>query len=99
MGGLIKLCLPFACLLLISCACDKDANTKILKANKQIEVYKSYADDQQQIIFFLNPGDECTLGKKKVAKLYSYYEVTCIGKGSGWVALGDGFEIIERAKK
>lgn len=84
------------CLFIMTSACDKEANTKLLKANKRLGVYKSYIDDQQQVIFYLNPGDECSVGKKKTAKIYSYYEVTCPGKGNGWVALGDGFEIISR---
>jgi len=84
------------CLLVMTCACTNETDTKWLKANKKLEVYKSYVDDQQQVIFYINPGDECTVGKKKIAKIYSYYEVTCPGKGKGWVALGDGFEIKPR---
>lgn len=83
-------------LLMTVSSCKNTNNMKMLKATRKLEVYKTYENDQQQVIYYLNPGEQCSLGRKEIAKLYGYYEVDCPEKGHGWVIMGDGYEIIDK---
>ena len=95
MINIIRLLLIVVSLMTVN-SCKNSNDTKMLIADKTIAVYKTYENDQQQIIFYLKPGEQCNVGRKKIAKIYGYYEVNCNGKGHGWVIIGDGYKIIDR---
>jgi hypothetical protein len=80
--------------LIIMWGCKNKPN--VIKAKQKINVYKDYSGDQKDVIFVLNPGDECKILGEKIAKVYAYYEVSCPGKGRGWVELGNDYEVFSK---
>ena len=68
----------------------------VIKAKQKINVYKDYKGDQKEVIFFLNKGDECKIMGKKISKVYAYYQVSCPGKGEGWVELSNDYEALSK---
>ncbi|WP_334120494.1 hypothetical protein [Limnobacter sp.] len=52
-------------------------------ATKQVDVYKN-ADEKDQIIFSVDQGTTCLLGKETIVKAYKHRQIKC-DKGEGWV--------------
>jgi hypothetical protein len=94
----ITVTIILAAYLLLS-GCYDGANPKILVAKKTVKVYRSYNYDQQEVVFLLYPGEQCAVGRKKIAKMYAYYQILNLDKGLGWVIAGDDFVIYEDKKK
>jgi hypothetical protein len=77
--------------------CQK-ADPNLWVAIKDIPVYEDHAGDAQKVSFNLHAGDECLPGAVETEKVYQYTEVTCPGKGHGWV-VGSDFKRIKRGRR
>lgn len=86
-------------LLIIIYGCNAECNPKFLVAKKTVKVFRTYENDEQKVIYILNPGEQCAVGRKKIAKVYAYYEILNLAKGPGWVIAGDDFVIYEVEQK
>lgn len=73
--------------LLLMTGCQIDNDHKVLVALKSIPVYKTHKGDAQQEVFKLSVGDKCAVGRESVEKVFGYLEVTCPGKGYGWIVM------------
>lgn len=79
--------------------CNSECKPKILIAKKPVKVFRTYENDEQKVIYVLNPGEQCAVGRKKISKVYAYYEILSLAKGPGWVIAGDDFVIYEGERK
>lgn len=52
-------------------------------ATNQVDVYKN-ADEKDEVIFSIDQGKTCLLGKETVVKAFKYRQIKC-DKGQGWV--------------
>lgn len=81
----------FLSLVLLSYACV-DTWVNYVSTNK-VNVYLN-ADEKDEVIFSIDQGKTCLLGKETLVKAYKYRQIKC-DKGEGWVIYPYQFKLTE----